>query len=142
AMVGENGPELVQFGRAGHVFPTGTGPRGGGMVINIDARGADMAAVARIESGLASMNRDFEQRSIAAINGQRKRCGSFAASFRRYHADLSDRPPELAGAEGDPLSPGRDQLDEPQRILRRAADIHLRPWLVGGRHSAAADAEL
>jgi hypothetical protein len=84
AMVGENGPELVQFGRAGHVFPTGTGIRsGGGTVITIDLRGADLAAVARIERALDSLHRNFEQRSITAVNGQRKRGGSFAASFRR-----------------------------------------------------------
>lgn len=38
--VGERGPELVQFGRSGYVYPNGVGPGGGVMVQIVDQRGS------------------------------------------------------------------------------------------------------
>lgn len=85
AIVGENGPELVRFGRAGHVFPNGSFLRSAGAtnVYNIDARGAELGVEQRIMAALQQLHRSIEPRAIAAVNAQRKRGGSFAAAFAR-----------------------------------------------------------
>jgi hypothetical protein len=80
-IVGEQGPELVRFGRAAQVYPSGTA--GAGNVAYIDARGADAAAVARMEKALQVMNYSFEHRALAAVSNERKRGGAFAAAFNR-----------------------------------------------------------
>jgi len=58
AVVGEEGPELVNLPRGSQVIPN---DRIGGSTFNIntsiDARGADAAAAARIERALAEQNR-------------------------------------------------------------------------------------
>jgi hypothetical protein len=82
AVVGEDGPELFAPDAAGSVIPNGAS-RGGDMVFHIDARGADMAAVARMEIAIRDLHRTFEQRAVAAVAGQRKRGGVFASTFSR-----------------------------------------------------------
>jgi hypothetical protein len=89
AIVGEAGPELVYADTPGNVLSAdrtrgifGGGP-GNGPTAYIDARGADVAAVARIEAGLRALNYSIEQRAVGAVQSQRKRGGAFAASFRR-----------------------------------------------------------
>jgi Phage-related minor tail protein len=90
AVVGEAGPELVYADTPGNVMSAertrgvfGGGGDGGGNVAYIDARGADAAAVARLEAALSVMNYSFEHRAIAAVSNERKRGGVFAATFRR-----------------------------------------------------------
>jgi len=90
AIVGEAGPEIVYADTPGNVLSAertrgifGGNGNGGGNVAYIDARGADAAAVARLEAALSAMNYSFEHRAIAAVNNERKRGGAFAASFRR-----------------------------------------------------------
>jgi hypothetical protein len=82
AVVGEDGPELFAPDAAGSVIPNGAS-RGGDMVFHIDARGADMAAVARMEIAIRDLHRTFETRAVAAVAGQRKRGGTFASTFNR-----------------------------------------------------------
>jgi hypothetical protein len=54
-LVGERGPELFVPGSSGNIIPNGAlaTAGGGGTVINIDARGADLGVVPRIEQGVA-----------------------------------------------------------------------------------------
>ena len=65
-LVGENGPEIVRIGsRGGRVGEASMG-EGGGFTYapkyNIDARGADQAAIARLERGLAERDRTEAKR--------------------------------------------------------------------------------
>ena len=91
AIVGEAGPELVYADTPGNVLSAdrtrgifGSGGGGGGDThFHIDARGADMGAVARMEIALREFHRTFEQRAVAAVAGQRSRGGTFAATFNR-----------------------------------------------------------
>ena len=46
---------------------------GGGTTINIDARGADQAAVARLERVVLQMNATFNRRAISAVAESRRR---------------------------------------------------------------------
>jgi tape measure domain-containing protein len=61
-MVGENGPEMfVPYG-AGKIVPNGQTQGGGGSVVFspvIDARGADVAAVARLEQSLVRLSQEI-----------------------------------------------------------------------------------
>lgn len=62
-VVGEDGPEILRMGsRGGNVIANddvfGGGGRGGD-TYHIDARGADQAAIARLERGLAERDRNF-----------------------------------------------------------------------------------
>lgn len=71
-LVGEQGPEIVKFGQSGTVIPareTAAMLGGGGqtVVYNIDARGADVGAVARIETALRQMDREFGRRAQVAV---------------------------------------------------------------------------
>jgi hypothetical protein len=50
---------------------------------SIDARGADPAAIARLEATLRELHRSIEPRAIAAVSNERKRGGAFAATFNR-----------------------------------------------------------
>ena len=91
AIVGEAGPELVYADTPGNVLSAsrtrgifGSGGGGSGDAhFHIDARGADMGAVARMEIALRELHRTFDQRAVAAVAGQRSRGGSFAATFSR-----------------------------------------------------------
>ena len=88
AIVGEAGPELVYADTPGNVLSAsrtrgifGSGGGGGDAHFHIDARGADMGAVARMEQALRDFHRTFDQRAVAAVSSQRKRGGTFAATF-------------------------------------------------------------
>jgi hypothetical protein len=66
-MVGEQGPELFVPRTPGRIEAN---RRAGGAVTiinNIDASGADMAAIKRLEGALIQSNKSIEQRSLAAI---------------------------------------------------------------------------
>jgi hypothetical protein len=72
-LVGEHGPELFAPGQSGMVIPNqaiGRG-RGGGLTVapvyNIDASGADTAAVARLQAALIATNRSLESRALSAV---------------------------------------------------------------------------
>ncbi|KQY45276.1 hypothetical protein ASD46_09110 [Rhizobium sp. Root491] len=83
AIVGEEGPEVVRFGGGEKVIPNHklTAPSlpnmkslgGGGSSVtlspryNIDARGADAAAVARIQAGLEKTNANLKANIIATV---------------------------------------------------------------------------
>jgi ethanolamine utilization microcompartment shell protein EutL len=69
-LVGENGPEVMVPSTAGKIIPNGKFG-GGGPVINyspmIDARGADAAAVARLEVAMRRSEAEFSTRAVAAV---------------------------------------------------------------------------
>lgn len=83
AVVGENGPELVRFNGGEQVIPNhklnaptlpnlrGAASSGGGGSFTfapvIDARGADVAAVARLEQVVARQQAEFEGRVVATM---------------------------------------------------------------------------
>jgi hypothetical protein len=78
-LVGEHGPELFAPGQSGMVVPNqaiGRG-RGGGLTVapvyNIDASGADTAAVARLQAALIATNRSLEARALAAVSSHMAR---------------------------------------------------------------------
>jgi hypothetical protein len=62
-LVGEKGPEFIK-GPA-EITPMGKGSMGGSVTYNIDARGADQAAIARLEAGLAQRDREFGNRVVS-----------------------------------------------------------------------------
>jgi hypothetical protein len=76
--VGERGKELVNLPRGSQVIPNHQiGAAGGGVVLNympqIDATGADPAAIARLEARMDAEARTFEMRSLEALrSGQNK----------------------------------------------------------------------
>lgn len=80
AVVGEKGPELIQLPRGSKVFPNvpAVNGAGGGGAVNvtinqqIDASGADPAAIQRLEGGLMKMNRDLESRIVAGVRKAQK----------------------------------------------------------------------
>lgn len=77
--VGELGREIFIPDRDGKVYPVGRGQAGGGgganyaPVYNIDARGADPAAVARIEQGLAARDRQFGRNVQSVVRNTQMR---------------------------------------------------------------------
>ena len=89
AIVGEAGPELMYADTPGTIIDAGrtrgifSGEGNGGNTAYIDARGADVEAVARLEAGLRSLHYSIEHRAVAAVSAQRKRGGGFAATFAR-----------------------------------------------------------
>lgn len=79
-LVGENGPELFTPGSSGTITPNDklssvTGGGGPNVVYNIDARGADVAAVQRLEVWQRSMSRNFSSMAVAAVTNDRSRGG-------------------------------------------------------------------
>jgi len=83
AMVGENGPEL--FAQPGTIISQdkiaaslggGNNGGGGGNVYQIDARGADTTAVARLEATIIALNGSIERRSVAANIAASRRGGN------------------------------------------------------------------
>lgn len=74
-LVGEKGPEIIIPGRAGTVLPNGQGMGGG--TYYIDARGADQAAIARLEGIIRDLNGSIERRALRAVQGERNRNPSF-----------------------------------------------------------------
>ncbi len=73
ALVGENGPEILNIPRGGQVIPNNVLRRsaGGSQAItyapNIDARGASVETVARLEQMMRRDRAEFESRTIAAV---------------------------------------------------------------------------
>lgn len=71
AWVGESGPELVNLNRGAQVIPNAVATGGGGMPIvfspHIDARGADVAAVARIAQVMTQQQKSFASDVVAVI---------------------------------------------------------------------------
>jgi hypothetical protein len=63
--VGENGPENVYIGQQAYIQPKHAANTSS-TVVNIDARGADVGVVARIEQALAAVNASIESRAIRA----------------------------------------------------------------------------
>ena len=83
AMVGENGPEL--FAQPGTIISqdkiaASLGARdnsGVGNIYQIDARGADTTAVARLEATILALNGSIERRAVAANIAASRRGGNF-----------------------------------------------------------------
>lgn len=75
AIVGERGPELVNLPRGSQVVPNAAMRGGGGGPIvfapQIDARGADIAAVARLEQIMAEQQRSFAANVVATVKTAR-----------------------------------------------------------------------
>lgn len=81
-IVGERGPELFVPGASGAIVPNHALRGGGGLTIEyLDVRGADMAAVRRIERVVAEVNGSIERRAVAAVADERMRGGNFAGAF-------------------------------------------------------------
>lgn len=78
-MVGEQGRELFVPKQSGTIIPAG---RGGGQNIvfapNIDARGADAGAIARLTSDLRTMQRDFAKNVRNTVSGEKSLNPRFA----------------------------------------------------------------
>ncbi|RJG44910.1 hypothetical protein [Mesorhizobium sp. DCY119] len=79
AVVGEKGPELINLPKGSQVFPKVPAalPASGGNVSMsfspvIDARGADIAAVERLERGLAKVNQEFGARVVTTVRMAQK----------------------------------------------------------------------
>jgi hypothetical protein len=80
-IVGEHGPELFMPGTAGMVIPNEAIGRGGGgspsvnIVNNIDASGADPAAISRLSAGLIAINASIESRVVSGLAKHRALVG-------------------------------------------------------------------
>lgn len=80
-IVGEKGPELFVPNQSGMIVPNKVASSTNGSDVNVnitnnvDATGADAAAIARLERGLAISNRSIEQRAVKAVAAQRARFG-------------------------------------------------------------------
>lgn len=75
SVVGERGPELFVPDVAGTIIPDYAGG-GGGPNVYIDARGADAAAVARLEQTVRGMDGNFNRRAVASmLDAQRRGVG-------------------------------------------------------------------
>jgi hypothetical protein len=80
-VVGERGPELIPpQGSRRTVIPNHAmgGGAGGGVTYNIDARGADQAAIARLEMKISDITRNEQKRVIGAVRYQQKVEAGFA----------------------------------------------------------------
>lgn len=83
AIVGERGPELFVPDTAGRVIPAertasmlGGGSGGETKIFQIDARGADTTAVARLEMLIRQLNGSIEHRAVAAVYDAGRRGGA------------------------------------------------------------------
>lgn len=78
ALVGEKGPELVNLPRGSQVIPNHRLNAGGGqtVVVNfnpvIDARGADTAAIQRLETGLAKVRAEIPAQVVESVRKAQK----------------------------------------------------------------------
>lgn len=75
-IVGEQGPELFTPSASGMIVPNSalsTSNTESNVVFNVDARGADVAAVARLEAWSRNMERNFSDRAKAAVADGRMR---------------------------------------------------------------------
>ncbi|PDT76986.1 hypothetical protein CO675_10395 [Bradyrhizobium sp. C9] len=80
SLVGENGPELLNLPRGAQVIPNDvlkSGGVGGGVSapvsINIDARGADSAGLARLQGQIAQLQAELPTRVVAAVKDAKAR---------------------------------------------------------------------
>lgn len=80
SIVGERGPELFVPKTAGTIVPNDRLATGGDTYY-IDARGADQAGLARLETLIMRLNGSIEHRAVAAVMDARARGGRFAATF-------------------------------------------------------------
>lgn len=79
-LVGEKGPEIVNLPKGAQVVPNSVASRGGGgvniaPVYQIDATGADAAALARLERTVVKLHQSIESRALRAIGQQQYRFG-------------------------------------------------------------------
>lgn len=73
-ITGEEGPEPIFGGKSGvTVYPNESMGKGGGSVFNIDARGASVEAVARLEKMVVRLHGTVEKRAIHASDEHYKR---------------------------------------------------------------------
>jgi hypothetical protein len=77
ALVGERGPEIVNLPRGSQVFPNGTGPNIGGSVnapvtVNIDAKGADPAGLARLQQQIADLKQTLPGTIVKTVTQAKK----------------------------------------------------------------------
>lgn len=80
SLVGEQGPELFMPSVSGTIIPNSLlGP--GGDTYNIDARGADPAAIQRLEQIIHRVNGSIEYRAVNAVLDSKLRGGRFGAAF-------------------------------------------------------------
>jgi hypothetical protein len=77
AVVGEQGPELVNLPRGSKVFNANKTAQmmqgGGGVSISIDARGAQAGVAEQVRSELVKVMPEIERRSVVAMDRARKR---------------------------------------------------------------------
>lgn len=78
-LVGERGPELFMPRAGGDIVPSHK--LGRGDTYNIDARGADPAGLARLETLILQLHGSIEHRAVAAVLDARHRGGTFAGAF-------------------------------------------------------------
>lgn len=74
-IVGERGPELFTPSSAGSIIPNNALGGGGGQIVyapQIDARGADVAAVARLEEVMIRQQAEFDSRVKSIVRGANK----------------------------------------------------------------------
>ncbi len=85
AWVGERGKELINFNGGEQVFRGDeiASLGGGGPTIYADLRGADVAAVQRLERFVAQINGSIESRAIAATSDAVRRGGAYSRAFSR-----------------------------------------------------------
>ena len=85
SIVGERGPELFVPDRPGTIIPNdfGGGMGGGGMVVNIDARGAAPGVESLIRREMAALSASIEPRIDARVTRQAGRGGAFAKAVGR-----------------------------------------------------------
>jgi hypothetical protein len=81
-LVGENGPEPFVPDAAGRIFPTDSAGDAKGDTYYIDARGADQAAIARLERQIASLNGTIEKRALSAFAEDYSRGGQTSKVMR------------------------------------------------------------
>ena len=85
-LVGEDGPELFTPNSSGYIVPNSrlnsiTTNSNESMVVNIDARGADVAAVQRLQIAFAQFNTSFDDRAVSAVSNGRRRMGGLGKSL-------------------------------------------------------------
>lgn len=78
-LVGEQGPELVRFGKNGQVVPNHQA-QSGGHTFNVDMRGASVEAVARLEKFVSQINASIERRAVGAVQHTYNRNPGYGAA--------------------------------------------------------------
>lgn len=81
-IVGEKGPELFMPSASGNIVPNHQLGSGGSTYV-IDARGADRAGLARLESMIQRLDGSIEYRAVSAVAERRQRGGAFSGAMGR-----------------------------------------------------------